>query len=125
MEGILSKWTNYWSGWKNRYFTLTKDVLRYYKRQGGKLKGTMHLNLVKIIPHKSKDNIFLLDTGLAVLHLKAKDKPEVEKWIEAINLGKAQAMAAKNDASASKHVSGFTDGFNFKIGALWKLQATL
>lgn len=108
MEGILSKWTNYWSGWKNRYFTLTKDVLRYYHHQGGKLKGTMHLNLVKIILHQKKPNIFLLDTGLAVLHLKARDKKEVDLWIEAINKGKAQAMAEKN-ADARKASTGFTD----------------
>lgn len=30
MEGKLKKWTNLLSGWKDRYFVLTDDILTYY-----------------------------------------------------------------------------------------------
>jgi len=72
MEGVLSKWTNYVTRWKNRYFVLTKEVLRYYKSQNGQLKGTMHLNLIKVLPHKKKKRVFLIDTGCTILRLKGK-----------------------------------------------------
>jgi hypothetical protein len=88
MEGVLSKWTNYVYRWKPRYFVLTKEVIRYYNSKGGKLKGTIHLNLIKVMSHKTKPNQFLLDTGLTILHLKGSSVEEANAWIDSINIAK-------------------------------------
>ena len=39
MEGNLFKWTNYWSGWQIRYFTLKEGILSYYNTQNDSQNG--------------------------------------------------------------------------------------
>jgi len=39
MEGYLHKWTNYVSGWKERYFILNKNILCYFIVKGEEPRG--------------------------------------------------------------------------------------
>jgi hypothetical protein len=50
MEGKLIKWTNYFSGWKERIFILKGPLLYYYYNQKELPRGKVHLGLaVEII----------------------------------------------------------------------------
>jgi hypothetical protein len=35
-------------GWKKRYFELSDDLLIYYDKKGGKVKGNIHLKISEI-----------------------------------------------------------------------------
>ena len=77
MEGYLKKWTNYVTGWKNRYFQLANGILQYSKTKDGKKKGKIFINTTDISTHKDKNRI-ILNTGIVTLHLKAPSPKEAQ-----------------------------------------------
>lgn len=100
MEGILHKWTNYFSMYKERYFILSGFILSYFIHKGEHPRGRFHLSVAHII--QGKDDLkFEIDTGQSIFYLKAKCKEDKLKWINELNKVKLQA-----DKLA--HINSFT-----------------
>ncbi len=90
MEGKLYKWTNYFSFWKERYFVLRGNVLYYYIKKGDRPRGRIHLGVSILNESPEDDTKFEIDTGLALVYLKAEDKISKEEWIRSIKLSKLE-----------------------------------
>ena len=89
MEGILIKWTNYFSGWKERIFNLKGPLLYYYYNQKELPRGKIHLGLSSIVNDENND-FFEINTGSNVIFLKAKTKEERNKWVTALTKAKLE-----------------------------------
>lgn len=84
MEGYLLKWTNYFFGWRRRYFILHDGVLHYCKDRGSSQRGMIHLEISNIVKHPIKPQRFFIDTGCTQVHLKAYTSGEATEWIRAL-----------------------------------------
>ena len=89
MEGVLIKWTNYFSGWKERIFNLKGPLLYYYYGPKEMPRGKIHLGLSSIINDENND-FFEINTGSNIIFLKAKTKEERQKWITALTKAKLE-----------------------------------
>jgi hypothetical protein len=90
MEGNLYKWTNYFSFWKERYFVLRGNILYYYIKKGDRPRGRIHLAVALVNESPEDDTKFEIDTGLAILYLKAETKELKQEWIQAIKKSKVE-----------------------------------
>ena len=89
MEGKLIKWTNYFSGWKERLFVLKGPLLYYYYAPKELPRGKIHLGLSTIINDESND-FFEINTGSNIFFLKTKTKEERIKWVNALKKAKIE-----------------------------------
>ena len=89
MEGKLIKWTNYFSGWKERIFTLKGPLLYYYYAQKELPRGKVHLGLATII-NDEKNDYFEVNTGSNIFFLKAENNEMREKWVRALTKAKIE-----------------------------------
>ena len=89
MEGVLIKWTNYFSGWKERIFNLKGPLLYYYYNQKELPRGKIHLGLSSIVNDENND-FFEINTGSNIIFLKAKTKEERNKWVTALTKAKLE-----------------------------------
>ena len=78
MEGTLEKWLGYFSGWKAVKFTLQDGIL---KEEGEK---DIRVDQCIVNPLHQKDTELEVDEMGNVLYLRAKDRAEKEKWIDAL-----------------------------------------
>ena len=89
MEGKLIKWTNYFSGWKERIFNLKGPLLYYYYGPKELPRGKIHLGLSTIINDENND-FFEINTGSNIIFLKAQTKEERNKWVTALTKAKLE-----------------------------------
>ena len=89
MEGKLIKWTNYFSGWKERIFTLKGPLLYYYYAPKEPPRGKVHLGLATIIDDENND-YFEINTGSNIFFLKTETKEMREKWVRALTKAKLE-----------------------------------
>lgn len=89
MEGNLLKWTNYIFGWRERYFVLKGSVLYYYYNKGDKPKGRIHLSVCQINPCET-ENRFEIDTGTAIIYVRADSKELRNEWVKALQKAKRE-----------------------------------
>ena len=89
MEGKLIKWTNYFSGWKERIFMLKGPLLYYYYGPKENPRGKIHLGLSTIINDENND-FFEINTGSNIMFLKANTKEERIKWVTALTKAKLE-----------------------------------
>jgi len=93
MEGILWKWTNYWTGWQPRWFVLDGGVLVYYQSQeevSQGCKGSLKISACEI--SVSQTDTLRLDLNLpGELHyyLRASTSQERQQWLVALGSAKA------------------------------------
>jgi hypothetical protein len=90
MEGNLFKWTNYLFGWRERYFVLIGSVFYYYYKKGDRPRGRLHLSVCQI-NFQPNDTKLELDSGIAVLYLKAQSVEERDRWLKALKKAKKDA----------------------------------
>ena len=71
-EGFIKKWVNLVTGFKKRYFVLTKDLLVYYKEKKGQVseKGQISLKLARVDPRTMNDKKMVIGTGTNEIHLE-------------------------------------------------------
>ena len=89
MEGKLIKWTNYFSGWKERIFIIKGPLLYYYYALKELPRGKVHLGLATIINDENND-YFEVNTGSNIFFLKAENKELREKWVKALTKAKLE-----------------------------------
>ena len=89
MEGKLIKWTNYFSGWKERIFIIKGPLLYYYYALKELPRGKVHLGLATIIDDENND-YFEINTGSNIFFLKAENKEMREKWVKALTKAKLE-----------------------------------
>eukprot|EP01135_Chromosphaera_perkinsii_P002780 Nk52_evm148s226 gene=Nk52_evmTU148s226 len=116
LEGYLSKWTNYLSGYQKRYFILGDGVLQYYKskedadlvRTGAKLKasksssntgeggadprGSIPIQDVVISVNSDSEVEFSVYNKDIQFYLQASELEERRRWIIALGSAKAQLI---------------------------------
>ena len=106
MEGTLIKWTNYFSGWKERIFNLKGPLLYYYYGPKELPRGQLHLGLSTIINDENND-FFEINTGSNIFFLKAKTKEERNKWVTALTKAKLEGeKSIRQILKKSKNVTG-------------------
>lgn len=93
MEGVLWKWTNYWSGWQTRWFILDNGVLAYYKSQeevNQGCKGSMKVTACEIIVNPvDSTRMDLVIPGEQHIYLRAATSQERQQWLVALGSAKA------------------------------------
>ncbi len=109
MEGILIKWTNYFSGWKERIFNLKGPLLYYYYGPKEMPRGKIHLGLSTIINDENND-FFEINTGSNIIFLKTKTKEERNKWVTALT--KAKLEGEKSIRQILKKSKNMTNSTN-------------
>lgn len=93
-NGILFKWTNYWTGWQSRWFVLRDGILAYYNSDeeiSHGCKASVNVSAVDV-------HVDAVDTAKFVLslkdgqhwHLKASTSAERQKWLIALGTAKAR-----------------------------------
>ncbi|XP_067928024.1 pleckstrin homology domain-containing family A member 3-like [Watersipora subatra] len=94
MEGLLWKWTNYWSGWQPRWFILDNGILSYYNSQdevGKGCRGSIKMSVCNVLPNASDPCQLELNIAKEQhFYLKAASEKERQLWLVA--LGSCKAM---------------------------------
>lgn len=86
-EGYIKKWVNIVSGFKQRYFVLTRDLLIYYKEKKGRVseKGQISIKLARVDPRTMNDRKMIIGTGTNEIHLEFQSIEEKREWLKAID----------------------------------------
>ncbi len=87
MEGWLLKWTNFFSGWKERFFVLKGPLLYYYYTKNDKPRGRIHLG-ISTINYEENDAYIEINTGSNLFYIQAHSDEEKNNWLNAIKLAK-------------------------------------
>ncbi len=87
MEGWLLKWTNFFSGWKERFFVLKGPLLYYYYTKNDKPRGRIHLG-ISTINYEENDAYIEINTGSNLFYIQAHSDEEKKNWLNAIKLAK-------------------------------------
>ena len=92
MKGFLSKWVNYRSGWRTRWFVLENGVLSYYRNQEDEkvaCRGSIALANASIHPsHEGARFEVASKTSASVpkIIVKSSHRADVAGWIHAIRM---------------------------------------
>lgn len=93
MEGILWKWTNYFSGWQPRWFVLGNDILSYYKSQEEMVngcKGSINMAVCDIRVHTTDHcRLDLIIPSEQHFYVRAATSQERQQWLVALGSAKA------------------------------------
>ncbi|KAJ1530634.1 hypothetical protein ONE63_005508 [Megalurothrips usitatus] len=93
MEGVLWKWTNYWSGWQTRWFVLENGVLSYYNSQeevNQGCKGSMKVSALEInVNPVDSTRMDLVIPGEQHIYLRAANAQERQQWLVTLGTTKA------------------------------------
>jgi len=93
-SGILRKQGGGVKTWKERYFTLTKDALAYYKAKEDKEPiDSIPVAKIRVCQREETDtrnpsrfpHYFSVDVGNRVYVIGSRDEPERNAWVDAIN----------------------------------------
>ncbi|VDQ01894.1 unnamed protein product [Trichobilharzia regenti] len=98
MEGVLLKWTNYVSGWQQRYFILDDGVLSYYRSKeemDSGCKGSVKLSVCDVIVHSSDARRFDLILGEQRYYLRALSRSDRQRWVVALGNSKVGNIPPK------------------------------
>ncbi|XP_061809576.1 pleckstrin homology domain-containing family A member 8 isoform X1 [Nerophis lumbriciformis] len=120
MEGILSKWTNYISGWQPRWFVLDGGTLSYYDSQEDAwkgCKGSLKISVCEIQVHSTDSTrLDLTIPGEQHFYLRAINAAERQKWLVA--LGTAKACLTDNRTKREKELQENTEALKTKMSEL-------
>jgi len=87
LKGFLSKWTNYATGYKTRYFVLHSGILSYFRHQndaGQSCRGAISLQIATVIHDKTDSLRFEIRSESARYHLRAGHPSEAKKWVSVL-----------------------------------------
>lgn len=86
-NGNLFKWTNFITGWQERFFILKDGVLSYYKSQTEKdigCRGAISIQRAKIKLNPTDEFRFDVSVGDCVWYLRCPNKELRDEWVHAI-----------------------------------------
>ncbi|KAL5489613.1 hypothetical protein EMCRGX_G018725 [Ephydatia muelleri] len=114
MEGTLWKWTNYISGWQQRWFVLNSGVLYYYLSEsevGQACKGSLKVASCDIMVHPNDPlRMDIIIPRERHLYLRAPSNSERQEWLVALGSMKQEDLSTfvsekkRTDALNSKMV---------------------
>ncbi|KAM9321477.1 pleckstrin homology domain-containing family A member 3 [Gastrophryne carolinensis] len=110
MEGSMMKWTNYLSGWQQRYFVLDRGILSYYDSQddvGKGSKGSIKMAVCEIRVHQADScRMDLFIPREQCYYLRAESAPERQRWLVALG----SAKACLGDVTTQQTKEMYSDG---------------
>lgn len=114
MEGVLWKWTNYWTGWQPRWFILDDSgVLVYYKSQEEVhqgCKGSLKISACEISVHPADPlRVDVTLPGEQHFYLRASTSHERQQWLVALGSAKACDRITKDSCEPIIHIEDKTD----------------
>eukprot|EP00731_Ephydatia_muelleri_P038794 Em0913g1a len=100
MEGTLWKWTNYISGWQQRWFVLNSGVLYYYLSEsevGQACKGSLKVASCDIMVHPNDPlRMDIIIPRERHLYLRAPSNSERQEWLVALGSMKQEDLSKEN-----------------------------
>jgi len=113
-EGLIHKWTNYWTGWQPRWLVLSKGILSYYNNSDEVDKGcraSIKLSACDIIAYPSDNSRFdVVVKDEQRWYLKTSNKAERQTWL--IALGSSKATTANENCSAEPVINDLKKAMN-------------
>ncbi|XP_052813860.1 pleckstrin homology domain-containing family A member 8-like isoform X2 [Mya arenaria] len=101
IAGTLWKWTNYFSGWQERWFVLDNGILSYYKSEDDVntgCKGSVKMSVCDIAVHATDHTrLDLIIPGEQHFYLKASNPKERQQWLVAMGSTKASMGKANEE----------------------------
>ncbi|XP_063934122.1 oxysterol-binding protein-related protein 11-like isoform X2 [Zophobas morio] len=82
-EGHLIKWTNYVTGWKERYFCLRRSTFK--KDKNSKARGKISLTRAHIMVDSKDDCLITVIGDSKMYFLKALKPEERDEWVKVLN----------------------------------------
>ena len=118
-EGYLEKWTNYASGYKQRWFVLHTGILSYYKNEWEYpegCRGSVLLRHVRIIrPSGDRCRFTIVNGTSQKIHLRANNEEEAMKWIVFLEEAKARVEESdSNSGGSGQYQTKFPGGIGAK-----------
>ncbi|CAK9786023.1 hypothetical protein CC85DRAFT_308156 [Cutaneotrichosporon oleaginosum] len=92
LKGFLSKWVNYRSGWKTRWFVLENGVFSYYRNREDEqvaCRGSIALATARISPAPDGTRFEVsskVTTSVPKILVKSNLRGEIARWAQAIRL---------------------------------------
>ncbi|ORX40701.1 Oxysterol-binding protein-domain-containing protein [Kockovaella imperatae] len=92
LKGFLSKWVNYRSGWRTRWFVLENGVLSYYRNREDETvacRGSIAMATAKIHPSTDGSRFEVgsrVSSSVPKMIVKSAHRAEIARWIQAIKL---------------------------------------
>ncbi|KAF6030216.1 PLEKHA8 [Bugula neritina] len=103
MEGLLWKWTNYWSGWQPRWFILDNGILSYYNSQdevGQGCKGSIKMSVCDVnVDLGDPCRLDLVIAREQHFYIKASNAKERQQWLVALGSCKATLQTISDPAN--------------------------
>eukprot|EP00047_Mylnosiga_fluctuans_P003709 m.230504 g.230504 ORF g.230504 m.230504 type:complete len:583 (-) comp12072_c0_seq1:84-1832(-) len=117
-EGVLSKWTNYYHGWQDRYLVLKGRNLSYYKDKEDKeslCRGTIDISKGIITKHEFDHSRFAIAVGTQIFYLRATSEAQRQEWLDVFDdvLGKPTLTRRPSTLSLASITSVASKGRNF------------
>eukprot|EP00126_Sphaerothecum_destruens_P012691 Sdes_comp21742_c0_seq1m20312 len=98
-EGTLSKWTNYISGWQDRWVILNGPVLAYYRSEADVCygcRGSLNLKECRIVTFDDELR-FDIEIQDSVYYLRAETEDLQKLWLQHIRAAKAIVSEPSSD----------------------------
>ena len=97
----MSKWTNYITGWKPRYFLLSQGVLSYYltcEEVGAGCRGSLQVIHCRTISHPYDHcRLDIVLPSKRCLYLRASTPSERQQWLVSLANAKMEGSDRKGE----------------------------
>eukprot|EP00053_Salpingoeca_punica_P015968 m.148864 g.148864 ORF g.148864 m.148864 type:complete len:684 (-) comp16842_c2_seq1:443-2494(-) len=108
-EGVVMKWTNYITGWQNRYLVLADGTLSYYKNKeevSTCCRGTIDVAQAELVPHQFDELRFDVSFGEQTFHLRGNTLKDRDEWMDV--LMKCKTAAAEHGTGLMRRNSALS-----------------
>uniref|UniRef100_A0A1I8G9U5 PH domain-containing protein n=1 Tax=Macrostomum lignano TaxID=282301 RepID=A0A1I8G9U5_9PLAT len=109
VQGTLSKWTNYITGWQSRFFVLKDGTLSYFKspeESAFGCRGAISLSRALVTPHTLDENRFDVCVGEHIWYLRCDSRDLRTTWIRALESHRTcQESGIGSESSLKRHNS--------------------
>jgi len=89
IDGNLFKWTNFVTGWQERYFVLKDGLLSYYRSESEKdigCRGSISIQKAKVKLNSIDEFRFDVSVGDCAWYLRCPSKAMKDEWVHALEL---------------------------------------
>ncbi|KAK4689354.1 oxysterol-binding protein 1, partial [Tremellales sp. Uapishka_1] len=92
LRGFLSKWVNYRSGWRTRWFVLENGVLSYYRNRDDEsvaCRGSIAMGVAVLNPSNDGSRFEIhsrVSSSVPKFTVKSVHRAEIARWVQTIKL---------------------------------------